>query len=86
MTNRVNPTVHAMEPAQALPGIDCVFPKADPDQLPARHDPMLPFGEFRNRRIGCASLQFPAYATGNCRLGGHAAMVSTLASRVVRSV
>lgn len=84
MADRVDATMQSMKAPQAQSNVDRVFSEPQRNQLPTRNDSVLPSSKLSNCRIRTASLQFPAYMTGKCRLGRHAPTVTPPTSRVVR--
>jgi hypothetical protein len=56
MSNRVHTSVERMEPPGHDPMVDRALAEAHPEELPPRHDPMLPLGKHRDHLVECLQL------------------------------
>lgn len=67
--NRVHATMQPVQAPHTRSAVDRIFAKPNLDQLGARYDPILSSGQRADLHIPSASLRFPVYMTGKCRLG-----------------
>lgn len=78
--------VQPMHSSSSNPPFNPIQAEAQPFQLTSTHNAVLTSSQFGNPNVQRPSLLRPVDLTAVSRLGGHGAMMSPSALRVVRSV
>jgi hypothetical protein len=93
MPDRIDARVQAMQPFRVEPVLNRPFPDPERSQLPPSHNPMLPPGKPRHRRIEprparlrIAILCQRSYRGSGDGLGGYPTTVTRISARVVRGL